>query len=33
MGDHALYEAFGGFMASHRPGVVMAPTQKPGVIG
>jgi hypothetical protein len=33
MGDHALYEAFGGFMASYRPDVVAAPTQKPGVIG
>jgi hypothetical protein len=33
MGDHALYEAFGRFMASHRPGVVAVPTQNPGVIG
>jgi hypothetical protein len=33
IGDHELYQAFGDFIASYRPDVVAAPTQRPGVIG
>jgi hypothetical protein len=33
MGDQALYETFGSFLASYRPDLVAGPTQRPGVIG